>query len=220
MTSASPIIHLVDDDAPFRTATGRLLGACGYQVALYESAAHLLATPPSAGPGCILLDVQMSGLSGPELQDRLAELGSRLPIVFVTGHGDIPTSVRTIKAGADDFLTKPVTKENLVAAIERALVRDQQQRAKDHQLDALRACVSRLTPRESEVLALVVRGKLNKQIAGELGTSERTVKAHRQKVMEKCRARSLADLVLMAERLGMVSAPNPGPALKDNTGRG
>jgi FixJ family two-component response regulator len=217
MTGASPIIHLVDDDAPFRTATSRLLGACGYNVALYESAAQLLATPISTDPGCILLDVQMSGLSGPQLQDRLAELGNRLPIVFVTGHGDIPTSVRAIKAGAEDFLTKPVEREQLVAAIERALARDAQRRAQDHELDALRTLVSRLTPRESEVFSLVVRGKLNKQIAGELGTSERTVKAHRQKVMEKCQARSFAELVLMAERLGMASGPGSGPAPKDNT---
>ena len=152
----------------------------------------------------------MSGLSGPQLQDRLAELGNRLPIVFVTGHGDIPTSVKAIKAGAEDFLTKPVAKAKLLAAIERALTRSAQQQAQNQEFDALRTRVSRLTPRESEVFALVVRGKLNKQIAGELGTSERTVKAHRQKVMEKCEVRSLAELVLMAERLGMVAAPGRG----------
>jgi FixJ family two-component response regulator len=207
MASAAPIVHIVDDDAPFRTAVRRVLDASGYRVALYDSAEQLLAKLPAGEPGCILLDVRMPGLSGPQLQERLAELGNRVPIVFLTGHGDIPMSVQAIKAGAEDFLTKPVAREKLVAAVERALTRDAQQRAHDSELDGLRARVSRLTPRESEVFALVVRGKLNKQIAGELGTAERTVKAHRQKVMEKCEAQSLAELVRMAERLGMVAAP-------------
>jgi FixJ family two-component response regulator len=206
MVSAAPTVHIVDDDAPFRTAVRRVLDASGYRVALYESAEQLLAMLPAGEPGCILLDVRMPGLSGPQLQERLAELGNRVPIVFLTGHGDIPMSVQAIKAGAEDFLTKPVAREKLVAAVERALTRDAQQRAHDSELDGLRARVSRLTPRESEVFALVVRGKLNKQIAGELGTAERTVKAHRQKVMEKCEAQSLAELVRMAERLGMVAA--------------
>jgi FixJ family two-component response regulator len=209
MTSAPPTIHIVDDDAPFRTAIRRVLEASGYCVALYDSAEQLLAQLPAGEPGCILLDVRMPGLSGPQLQERLTELGSRVPIVFLTGHGDIPMSVQAIKAGAEDFLTKPVAREKLVAAVERALARDAQQRAHDGELDALRTRVSRLTPRESEVFALVVRGKLNKQIAGELGTAERTVKAHRQKVMEKCEVQSLAELVRMAERLGMAAAPEP-----------
>jgi len=206
MTSAPPTVHIVDDDAPFRTAIRRVLEASGYRVALFDSAEQLLAKPPASEPGCILLDVRMPGLSGPQLQERLAALGNRLPIVFLTGHGDIPMSVQAIKAGAEDFLTKPVAREKLVASVERALARDAQQRAHDGELEALRARVSRLTPRENEVFALVVRGKLNKQIAGELGTAERTVKAHRQKVMEKCEARSLAELVRMAERLGMAAA--------------
>jgi FixJ family two-component response regulator len=209
MTSAPPTVHIVDDDAPFRTAVRRVLDASGYRVALYDSAEQLLAKLPADEPGCILLDVRMPGLSGPQLQERLAELGNRVPIVFLTGHGDIPMSVQAIKAGAEDFLTKPVAREKLVAAVERALTRDAQQRAHNNELEGLRARVSRLTPRESEVFALVVRGKLNKQIAGELGTAERTVKAHRQKVMEKCEAQSLAELVRMAERLGMAAAPEP-----------
>jgi FixJ family two-component response regulator len=207
MTSAPPTVHIVDDDAPFRTAVRRVLDASGYRVALYDSAEQLLANLPAGEAGCILLDVRMPGLSGPQLQERLAELGNRVPIVFLTGHGDIPMSVQAIKAGAEDFLTKPVAREKLVAAVERALARDVQQRARDGELEALRTRVSRLTPRENEVFTLVVRGKLNKQIAGELGTAERTVKAHRQKVMEKCEAQSLAELVRMAERLGMVAAP-------------
>ena len=206
MTAAPPTVHIVDDDAPFRTAIRRVLEASGYRVALFDSAEQLLAELAAGEPGCILLDVRMPGLSGPQLQERLAALGNRLPIVFLTGHGDIPMSVQAIKAGAEDFLTKPVAREKLVASVERALARDAQQRAHDGELEALRVRVSRLTPRESEVFALVVRGKLNKQIAGELGTAERTVKAHRQKVMEKCEARSLAELVRMAERLGMAAA--------------
>ena len=202
----SPTIHVVDDDAAFRTAMSRLLGACGYQVAVYESAAQLLAAPMSSEPGCILLDVQMSGLSGPQLQDRLIAQGNRLPIVFLTGHGDIPTSVQAIKAGAEDFLTKPVAKDKLIAVLERALAQDTARRAEHHQRDELRARLARLTPRENEVLALVVRGRLNKQIAGDLGMAERTVKAHRQRVMQKCEAKSLAELVLMAETLGIISA--------------
>jgi FixJ family two-component response regulator len=215
MTVAAPLIHLVDDDASFRTATRRLLEACGYRVALYESAGQLLAGLAD-GAGCILLDVQMAGLSGPQLQSRLADLGHRLPIIFITGHGDIPTSVQAIKAGAEDFLTKPVAKAKLLAAIERALARDAQRRTQDLELATLRSRLARLTPRESEVFALVVRGKLNKQIAGELGTSERTIKAHRQKVMEKCEAQSLAELVRLAERLE--GSPDPGRAIapKDN----
>ena len=206
MTAAPPTVHIVDDDAPFRTAIRRVLEASGYRVALFDSAEQLLAELAAGEPGCILLDVRMPGLSGPQLQERLAALGNRLPIVFLTGHGDIPMSVQAIKAGAEDFLTKPVAREKLVASVERALARDAQQRAHDGELEALRVRVSRLTPRESEVFSLVVRGKLNKQIAGELGTAERTVKAHRQKVMEKCEARSLAELVRMAERLGMTAA--------------
>ena len=208
MTTAPPFVHIVDDDASFRTAIARLLGASGYKVALYGSASELLENLPGGAPGCILLDVKMSGLSGPQLQDRLGELGFRLPIVFVTGHGDVPTSVRAIKAGAEDFLTKPVPKEKLLAAIECAINHYEQMRDHDNRLAALRSLVSRLTPRESEVFYLVVRGRPNKQIAHELGTSERTIKAHRQQVMEKCKVQSLAELVLIAERLGVLCSPH------------
>jgi FixJ family two-component response regulator len=204
----SPIVHVVDDDEAFRVATARLLGANGYQVALYGSALDLLERLPNSEPGCILLDVRMSGLSGPQLQDRLRELGCRLPIVFLTGHGDVPTSVRAIKAGAEDFLSKLVPKRDLLAAIERALARDKVEREQRDRIAALRSLVSRLSPREMEVFALVVRGKLNKQIAHELGTSERTIKAHRQQVMEKCEVQSLAGLVSIAERLGLLSPPH------------
>jgi RNA polymerase sigma factor (sigma-70 family) len=208
MTKLSPIVHIVDDDASFRTAIGELLSACGYRVALSESAKQLLELPPGDEPSCILLDVQMAGLSGPQLQDRLADLGYKVPIVFISGHGDIPTTVQTIKAGAEDFLTKPVLKEKLLAVIERALDRYKEMREQDGRMVALRSLLSRLTPREREVFALLVRGKLHKQIAYALNVSERTVKAHRHNLMQKFQVRSLAELAVIAERLGLLPAAN------------
>jgi RNA polymerase sigma factor (sigma-70 family) len=200
------LVHVVDDDPSFRTAISRLLRAAGYEVAAYESAQQLLERlPQESGPSCILLDVQIPGLSGPELQHRLVELGSRLPIVFLTGHGDIPTSVQAIKAGADDFLTKPVSKEILHDAIERAVARYLIAREQHDRLNALRGLVAKLTPRERQVFELVVRGKMNKQIAHELGTTERTIKAHRQRVMEKIEVQTLPELVSIAERLGIMA---------------
>ncbi len=196
-------IHVVDDDASFRTAIERRLKLAGYQVLTYPSAQQLLDRPPDESePGCILLDVQIPGLSGPELQGRLNELGSTLPIVFLTGHADTPTTVRTIKAGAEDFLAKPVESGQLLGAIERALARHSTLRGERQRLDEMRALVATLTPRERQVFLLGVRGKLNKQIAHELGTTERTVKAHRHQVMEKMKVQSLAELVTLAERLG------------------
>jgi FixJ family two-component response regulator len=176
--------------------------------------------PDESMPGCVLLDVQIPGLTGPELQDRLAERGFTIPVIFLTGHGDIPTTVQTIKAGAEDFLTKPVTKEKLFAAIERAVTRHQTTREQRDRRGALRALVATLTPREREVFELVVQGKMNKQIGHELGATERTIKAHRHKVMEKMRVQSLAELVSIAGRLGIqakaggaVSDKNHKPAL-------
>ena len=198
------IVHVVDDDPSFRTAIGRLLRQCGYEVASYGSADQLLDRLPDEGrPSCILLDVQIPGLTGPELQDRLADRGSLLPIIFLTGHGDIATSVQAIKSGAEDFLTKPVVKAKLLGAIERAVAGYQATREQRCRLDAMRALVASLTPREREVFELVVRGKLNKQIGHELGTTERTIKAHRHKVMEKMRVQSVAELVSIAEQLGI-----------------
>ena len=207
MTPSPPTIHVVDDDALFRTAVARLLRASGYQVALYESGEQFLHSPPGPGAGCILLDVRMSGLSGLELQDHLTKLGLVLPIIFLTGHGDIPTSVKAIKAGAEDFLSKPAPKVELLSTVERALGRYREMHQRHERLGALRALVDSFTPREREVFALVVRGKLNKQIAFELGTSERTVKAHRHSVMQKLKVHSLAEAVSIAERLGIVKEP-------------
>ena len=198
-------MHVVDDDAAFRTAIERRLKLAGYEVATYSSAQQLLdQLPDGEKPGCILLDVQIPGLSGPELQGRLVELGSRLPIVFLTGHADTATTVRAIKAGAEDFLTKPVSSEQLIDAIERALARQAAARDQRSKLDFLRALVASLTPRERQVFDLIVRGKINKQIGYALGCTERTIKAHRQRVMEKMQVQSLAELVTLAERVGVL----------------
>ncbi len=210
--AAPPLVIVVDDDDSFRVAVGRMLRACKFEVALYASADQLLEKPLRADRGCILLDFQMAGLNGLELQDRLTQLGNVLPIIFLTGHGDIPTSVRAIKAGAEDFLSKPVSTAALREAIDRALERYDATREQHQQLDALRALVATLTPREREVFDQVVRGKLNKQIAFSLGTSERTIKAHRHSVMEKLHVRSVAEAASIAERLGMLAERNSAEA--------
>jgi FixJ family two-component response regulator len=205
------IVHIVDDDASFRTAIERRLKKAGYQVLTYPSAQQLLDRLPDGDePSCILLDVRIPGLSGPELQQRLGELGSTLPIVFLTGHADIQTTVKTMRAGAEDFLTKPVSSAHLLRAVERALAHHGVMLGQRHRMDSVRSQIATLTPRERQVFELVVRGKINKQIAHELGTTERTVKAHRQQVMEKARVQSLAELVSIAERLGLLSqSPEP-----------
>ena len=202
------IVHIVDDDRSFLASTGRLLRASGYEVVMYESAKQLLEELRDAESrgGCLLLDMQMPGLSGSDLQQRLVELEFSLPIVFLSGSSDIPTSVQAIKSGAEDFLTKPVDKDKLVGAIERAVARSQQLQEARDRLNASRRLVATLTPRERQVFERVVQGKMNKEIARELGTSARTVKAHRQKVMEKIRVESLTELVLVAERLGILAA--------------
>jgi RNA polymerase sigma factor (sigma-70 family) len=196
---------VIDDDASYRTAVERRLRLAGYDVETYSLAQQLLdRLPDGETPGCILLDVQMPGLSGLELQNRLIERGSILPIVFVTGYADTPTTVRAIKAGAEDFLTKPASSEQLIDAIERAMARYEAARRQRSEFNSLCGLVATLTPRERQVFNLIVRGKINKQIAHELGTTERTVKAHRHQVMEKMQVHSLAELVSNAERLGML----------------
>ena len=199
------LVHVIDDDASFRTAVERRLKLAGYDVETYASAQQLLDRLPGAErPGCILLDVQMPGLNGLDLQSRLIERGSILPIVFVTGYADTPATVRAIKAGAEDFLTKPASSALLIDAIERAMARYESAHHQRNELDSLRGLVATLTRRERQVFNLIVRGKINKQIAHELGTTERTVKAHRHQVMEKMKVDSLAKLVSNAERLGML----------------
>ncbi|MBD9511023.1 response regulator transcription factor [Ensifer sp. ENS10] len=204
MTQLEPIIHIVDDDNSYRTALARLMEASGYRVVTYGSGEELLANLSGSDPGCILLDLQMPGLSGLELQDRLTEKAPLLPTVFLTGRGDIKASVRAMKAGAEDFLEKPASREALLGAVERALLRSEIRRAEHNRVHTLQARLDALTPREFDVFGLIVRGKLNKQIAYELGTSERTVKAHRHNVMEKLGVHSLAEAVSIAERLGLL----------------
>ena len=197
------LVHIVDDDASFRTAIERRLKKAGYEVATYPSAQDLLDRLPNETElACILLDVRIPGLSGPELQTRLGELGSTLPIVFLTGYAEVQTTVRAIKAGAEDVLTKPVSSEELLGAIERALAHHQVTRSQRDKLDVVRAHIAKLTPREREVLDLVVHGKANKVIAGDLKLSQRTVEIHRARVMEKMQASSLAHLVRMVLEVG------------------
>jgi len=197
-------VHIVDDDASFRTAMERRLKHAGYEVATYASAAHLLDHLPSDSVlGCILLDVRIPGLSGPELQERLSELGSTLPIIFLTGYPDVRTTVRTIKAGAEDFLTKPVSSDKLLQAVERAVAHHIATYRLKSTLDIVRSRIAALTPRERQVFGLVIRGNTNKQIARAIGGTERTIKAHRHRVMEKMQVRSVAELVSLAERVGV-----------------
>jgi FixJ family two-component response regulator len=198
-----PIIHIVDDDPSFRTAVSRLLRAAKYEVRGYASAAEFLNSGPCAGPGCILLDLRMPGVGGLDLQQSLARMEERLPIIFLTGHGDIPASVRAMKAGAVDFLTKPIRRETLLGAVENALGVDAKGRAAREVLRELQNRYENLTPREREVLAHVVSGKLNKQIAFDLGTAERTIKAHRASIMEKLGVQSVAELARLAQQLGI-----------------
>lgn len=190
----TPTVHLVDDDDRLRTALARLLRTLGRSVCEYASAEAFLAAAPQ-GPGCVVLDVRMPERSGLELQAEMAHRQLTLPIVFLTGHGDIAMSVQALRAGAEDFLTKPVGRAALTVAIDRALARDARQREATARQQARTARLARLTPREREVAALLVEGQLNKQVAFMLGTTERTVKAHRASIMDKLGVRSLAELV-------------------------
>lgn len=202
-------VHIVDDNATFRKTIEGRLQQFGYEVFTYPSAQHLMDRLPSDDvPSCILLDVRLPGMSGPELQERLVELGSTLPIIFLTGYSDIPTTVRTIKAGGEDFLIKPVSSEQLLEAVERAITHHNAVLNLKRTREVVLSRIATLTPRERQVFELVIRGKQNKQIALALGATERTVKAHRHRVMEKMQVRSLADLVSLAERAGVLALDN------------
>jgi FixJ family two-component response regulator len=212
MTTQKAVVHVVDDDPSWRTSVQRLLSAVGYGVALYETAEQFLEVSRFDGPGCVLLDMRMPGLSGLALQQRLVAMRRRLTVVFVSGHGDIPTSVLAMKSGAEDFLTKPVDTDVLLRTVERAIQRDRAERDRRTRLQELRDRLDALTPSERKVFDLVVRGKLNKQIAVALGTAERTVKWHRRNLMLKLQLQSLAELVSMAERLGLGDLEGPASA--------
>ncbi len=204
----APKINIVDDDELFRAALARLLRGLGYDVNTFASAYDLLEQLPASDDiCCVLLDVRMPGLNGSELQDRLLSLGSTVPIVFLTGYGDISLSVKAIKAGADDFLTKPVDTDKLLKALDHALARHQRTRQDDAEFGELQRRIRALTRREKEVYDLVIRGRMNKQIAHDLGVTERTVKAHRHSIMEKTGAMSVAELVSVAERIAARAHP-------------
>ena len=203
MTPVRETVFIVDDDASVREALANLMRSVGLHAQLFASAQEFLKTPQPDSPACLILDVRMPGLGGLDCQRQLTEAGFQIPIIFMTGHGDIPMSVRAMKAGAVDFLTKPFRDQDLLDTVQQAIDRDRLRRAEERDLTDLRDRFIGLTPRERDVMAWVVSGRLNKQIAGELGTSEITVKVHRGHVMRKMQADSVADLVRMAGRLGV-----------------
>lgn len=207
--STSGVVHLVDDDPSFLTSMSRLLRASGYEVKTFTSAADFLNQLALDATGCVVADLRMPGQSGLDLQDALAKAGCPLPVVFLTGHGDIPTSVRAMRHGAEDFLTKRAPKDQLLAAIQRALERGTRQNAQHMRLRELRERLAQLTSREREVLDLVVQGKMNKEIADELAIHERTVKLHRTSITSKLQVHSVAELTRL------VLEANPGQSNPD-----
>ncbi|MGB8340799.1 MAG: response regulator [Chthoniobacterales bacterium] len=203
MNTPEPTIFIIDDEASVRTAVARLLRSEGYGVAMFASPTEFLAAHDRAAPGCLVLDMAMPDLNGLEVQQALAERGVARPIVFLTGRADVPTCAQAMKRGAADFLIKPVNDEDLLAAVRRAVIRDRRSRRSQAELESIRARLATLTPREREVFEHVVTGQLNKQIAGDLGTVEKTIKVHRARMMKKMRVQSVAELARLAERLGI-----------------
>jgi FixJ family two-component response regulator len=205
MTATSPLVFVVDDEPSIRKSLVRLLEASGYLAEAFASAREFLAREPYPGPCCLVLDVRMPGLTGLELQEALTAIGRRMSIVFVTGHVDVPMSVKAMKDGAVDLLTKPVDAKDLLAAIQRALAKDARELGTETRVAEIRRRVGTLTARETEVFALVVTGMLNKQIAAALGIGEKTVKVHRARVVEKMQAGSVAELVRLADAIGVIA---------------
>ena len=203
MTETKPIVFVVDDDLSVRRSTERLIRSIGLEVQTFTSAREFLKNPRPKGPACLVLDVRMPGLSGMDLQRELARSEIYIPIIFITAHGDIPMSVRAMKAGAVEFLTKPFRSRSLLNAIRAAIDRDRAASNERSEIEALRQRYQQLTPRERQVLLLVAAGLLNKQVAGRLATTERTIKFHRAHIMQKTHAESVADLVRMVEKLGI-----------------
>jgi FixJ family two-component response regulator len=204
MSGAEPTVFIVDDDAPLRESLRNLIRSVGLRVELFASAQEFLQSRQPDAPSCLVLDVRMPGLSGLDLQKQTSDAGLEIPIVFITGHGDVPMTVRAMKAGAVEFLMKPFRDQDLLDAIQEALERSRKAREQQAATKQLRQRFALLTPREREVMERVVAGLLNKQIGAELGTSETTVKIHRHQVMEKMGAGSLPELVRMADRLGII----------------
>jgi FixJ family two-component response regulator len=212
MSHATPIVFVVDDDVSVRESLELLIRCEGWQPETFESAQEFLTRPRPSVPSCLVLDVSLPGLNGLDLQKRVAVERADMPIIFITGHADIPMSVQAMKAGAVEFLTKPFGDEELLSAIRQAIERSRTALAREAEMRVLRDSYASLTPRERQVMTLVVSGLLNKQVGGELDISEITVKAHRGQVMRKMKADSLADLVNMAARLRLARAPSPNPS--------
>jgi FixJ family two-component response regulator len=205
-TPPNSLVFAIDDDASVRKGLTRLLRSAGYKSEIFESASDFLTRPPHSGPSCAIVDVQMPGINGMDLQQTLIQHHRQEQLIFITGHGDIPMCAQAMKAGAIDFLPKPFRADQLLRCVQRALVRSAEQRRRSAERDQARRVLDLLTPREFQVMQLVITGMLNKQIAGELGTAEKTVKVHRGRVMQKVGSTSVAGLVRLVERAGIVSA--------------
>lgn len=203
---AAPLVFVVDDDTSVRKSLARLVKTAGYEAETFASVGDFLARPPHEGAACLLLDVRMPGQTGPDLQEALRATGRRISIIFITGHGDVRVSVKAMKDGAVDFLTKPLDERALLTAIRQAVARTLADQTEQGHVATVRACMTTLTPREAQVFALVVTGMLNKQVGAQLGIAEKTVKVHRARVMEKMRADSLAQLVRLAGTGGVNAA--------------